>query len=216
MIHPPVALPEISDEKVNAFKQKNNPAGNYPVIGMATRFAAEKGVDVLLDALPKILERHPHAMVLFAGQYQGVWKEEAYLEQLLPTIQKYQEKGQWRFLGNLSPDEIAAFYPNLDVLVVPSLNSTETFGLVQIEAMLNGTPTVASNLPGVRQPPQMTGMGEVVPIGDAEALADAILKICQNPEKYAGDPDAVAHQFDPKTNAAAYEALYKKLLEELK
>ena len=172
---------------------------------MATRFAAEKGVEVLLDALPKILARYPDAMVLYAGQYQGVWKEEAYLERLRPTIKRYQDAGQWTFLGNLSLDEIAAFYPNLDVLVVPSLNSTETFGLVQIEAMMNGCPTVASNLPGVRQPPTMTGMGEVVPIGDADGLADAMLRIFDQPEKYQGDCEAIAQQFDPQTNAASYE-----------
>ncbi len=213
VIHPPVELPKVSAAEISAFQNQHNPEGHAPVIGMATRFAAEKGVEILLEALPKILAAHPRALVLYAGQYQGVWKEEAYLERLLPIIQSYQQNGHWRFLGNLNPQEMAAFYPNLDVLVVPSLNSTETFGLVQIEAMMNGTPTVASNLPGVRQPPQMTGMGAVVPIGDSAALAEAILEICAHPEKYAGNPAAVAQKFDPKTNAAAYEALYRQLLE---
>jgi glycosyltransferase involved in cell wall biosynthesis len=211
VIHPPVELPDTTENDVAEFKGKHNPKGKHPVIGMATRFAAEKGVDILLDAMPKVLTRYPNAMVLYAGQYQGVWKEDAYLERLLPTIQKYQTKGQWKFLGNLSLEDLAAFYPNLDVLVVPSLNSTETFGLVQIEAMMNGVPTVASNLPGVRQPPQMTGMGEVVPIGDANSLADAILKIFDQPDKYSGDPAAISQQFDPGTNAAAYEAVYDEL-----
>jgi hypothetical protein len=66
-----------------------------------------------------------------------------------------------------------AFFAACDVVVVPSLNSTETFGLVQVEAMLCGTPSIASDLPGVRRPPRMTGMGEVVPIGDSSALAEA-------------------------------------------
>jgi glycosyltransferase involved in cell wall biosynthesis len=211
VIHPPVELPGTTPDKVLEFKNLHNPAGKGPVIGMATRFAAEKGVEILLDAMPKILERYPNAMVLYAGQYQGVWKEYAYLERLLPIIRKLQANGQWQFVGNLSLEEIAAFYPNLDVLVVPSLNSTETFGLVQIEAMMNGVPTVASDLPGVRQPPQMTGMGEVVPIGDVNALAGAILRIFDHPERYTGDPAAIANQFDPHTNAAAYEAIYQEL-----
>ena len=108
-----------------------------------------------------------------------------------PIIQAYQARGQWQFTGTLSPQDMAAFYPNLDVLVVPSLNSTETFGLVQIEAMMNGVPSVASDLPGVRQPARMTGMGEVVPIGDSKALAGAILQIFDHPEQYRGDPEAV-------------------------
>ncbi|HBY09068.1 MAG TPA: glycosyltransferase family 1 protein [Chloroflexi bacterium] len=215
VILPPVELPKISEQQVAAFQQQHNPEQRAPVIGMATRFASEKGVEILLGALPQILERHPQAMVLYAGQYQGVWGEEDYLARLLPTIEKYQAAGQWKFLGNLTPEQIAAFYPNLDVLVVPSLNSTETFGLVQIEAMINGTPTVASNLPGVRQPPLMTGMGEVVPIGDAPALAEAILKIFAHPENYAGDPPAIERQFSPQANAAAYEDLYQELMKEL-
>ncbi|HIE57689.1 MAG TPA: glycosyltransferase, partial [Anaerolineales bacterium] len=163
----------------------------------------------------RVLEHYPNAMVLFAGQYQGVWGEEDYLARLLPTIEKYQASGQWKFLGTLTPEQMAAFYPNLDVLLVPSLNSTETFGLVQIEAMMRGTPTVASNLPGVRQPPRMTGMGEVVPIGDSAALAEAMLKIFDHPENYRGNPAAVAMQFSPQANAAEYEDLYAELMEEL-
>ena len=215
VIHPPVELPETSPEAAAAFKAKFNPQAKEPVIGMATRFAAEKGVEILLGALPAVLERYPDAMVLYAGQYQGVWKEEAYLARLNPLIQAYQDRGQWQFTGNLSPQEMAAFYPNLDLLVVPSLNSTETFGLVQIEAMMNGIPTVASDLPGVRQPALMTGMGEVVPIGDSAALAAAIVKIFDHPEGYRGDPQAVKQQFDPQTNAAAYEEVYRELLAEL-
>ena len=216
VIHPPVDLPKTTPEAITAYQNRYNPERKHPVIGMATRFAAEKGVEILLDALPNVLARYPNAMVIYAGQYQGVWKEEAYLERLLPIIQDYQSRGQWQFTGTLSLEEIAAFYPNLDVLVVPSLNSTETFGLVQIEAMINGVPTVASNLPGVRQPPRMTGMGEVVPIGNSDAMAEAIIRIFDHPENYKGDPEVIRRQFDPQTNAAAYEALYQELVDEFR
>jgi glycosyltransferase involved in cell wall biosynthesis len=110
---------------------------------------------------------------------------------------------------------MAAFYPNLDVLVVPSLNSTEAFGLVQIEAMMNGTPSIASSLPGVRQPVRMTKMGEVVPIGDAQALAQALLEIFNNPEKYAGDPPAIAARFRPDNIAGEYEILIADILKSI-
>jgi len=67
------------------------------------------------------------------------------------------------------------------VLVIPSLNSTEAFGLVQIEAMINGVPSIASNLPGVRQPVQMHGMGRVTPIGSSSALAEALIEVLSHP-----------------------------------
>lgn len=212
VILPPVELPQASPDEIAEFQAQHNVNDKHPVIGMATRFASEKGVEILLGALPRVFQQYPNAMVLYAGQYEDVMGEEAYLERLLPVIENYQSQGRWKFLGVLNPAQMSAFYPNLDVLVVPSLNSTETFGLVQIEAMINGVPTVASNLPGVRQPPLMTGMGEVVPIGDADALADALLKIFADPRDYQSDPKFVADMFDPQNNAKGYVKLYKELL----
>ena len=213
VILPPVVMPAVSDQGVADYQKRVNPDNSSPVIGMATRFASEKGVEILLKALPDVMAEFPKAKVLYAGQYLDVMGEAAYLQRLLPSIRAYQEKGRWEFLGVLNQEEMAQFYSCLDVLVVPSLNSTETFGLVQIEAMIRGTPTVASNLPGVRVPPRLTGMGEVVPIGDSKALAMAILKIVKAPGKYHREGKEVARLFDPLVNAAAYQRLYSGLLE---
>jgi glycosyltransferase involved in cell wall biosynthesis len=179
---------------------------------MAARFAAEKGVEVLLDALPNVLERYPHAQVLFAGQYQDVLGEQVYADRLMPRIRAYEAAGHWRFLGVLTPDQMAAFYPNLDVLVVPSLNSTEAFGLVQVEAMMNNVPCVASALPGVRCPVQMHAMGEVTPIGDPKALAQALLTILADKQKYHCDPNALAKLYAPDRVAQDYEHLIAGLI----
>lgn len=214
VILPPVQIPETSQEKTAAFRADANPEEKTPVIGMATRFASEKGVEILLNALPGILKAYPEVMVLYAGQYLDVMGEQSYYQRLLPRIQQYQNEGRWKFLGILESEEMAPFYANLDVLLVPSLNSTETFGLVQIEAMMQGTPTVASNLPGVRVPPTLTGMGLVVPIGDSKALAEAILQIVSEPESYQGDLPEIKKTFDPLTNAGAYLEIYSVLLEE--
>lgn len=213
VIHPPVVMPPVSDQDVMAFRARVNPENLSPVIGMATRFASEKGVEILLNALSMVMDDYPDAKVLYAGQYQDVMGESQYFQRLLPLIQKYQENGRWEFLGVLDQEELAQFYSCLDVLVVPSLNSTETFGLVQIEAMIRGTPSIASNLPGVRMPPRLTGMGEVVPIGDSTALAEAIIKITKDPEKYFRPGKEVEDMFDPMVNAAAYQSLYASLLE---
>ncbi len=214
VILPPVVIPPVDEAEVKAYQGLHNPKGNRPTIGMATRFASEKGVEILINALPRVMDAYPNALVLYAGQYLDVMGEVDYFERLLPAIEAFQKTGQWKFLGVLDAEEMAKFYSALDVLVVPSLNSTETFGLVQIEAMLRGTPSIASNLPGVRIPPQMTGMGDVVPIGDSDALADAIIKIVSSPEKYQGAPDQIAKTFDPLTNARAYLDVYHELLGE--
>lgn len=210
-ILPPVQLPAVQREAIEAFAREHQTGQKRPVIGMATRFASEKGVEILLEALPAIFEKHPNAQVLFAGQHLNVMGEEKYFERLAPQIRQYEAQGRWTFLGNLNPAQMAAFYPNLDVLVVPSLNSTEAFGLVQIEAMMNNVPCVASALPGVRRPVQMTGMGKIAPIGDSVKLAESILEILGNPQAYRGNPDEIARLYDPDSVAAEYETLFARL-----
>lgn len=216
VIRPPVELPEATIAGMAAFAGKHNPAGRKPVIGLAARFASEKGVEVLLKAMPAILAVFPNALVQFAGPYRKILGEEAYYDSLSPLINSFVERGAWHFTGELNPEEMAAFYPGLDALVLPSLNSTEAFGLVQIEAMMNGVPCVASNLPGVRQPVKLHGMGRVIPIGDAQALAASLIEILQEPEKFRGDPKAITQTYLPEAVAVEYEKLFETLLEELR
>ena len=211
-ILPPVEMPPPAPGAVEAFAAEHQTREKRPVIGMVTRFASEKGVEVLLEALPAILEKHPNAQVLFAGQHLNVMGEQAYFNRLRPIIREYARAGQWTFLGNLSPVELSAVYPNLDVLTVPSLNSTEAFGLVQIEAMMNGVPVVASALPGVRMPVKMHGMGQVAEIGNAASLADCLLEVLDHPEKYRGDIEAIRKAYDPDSIAAEYEQLFERLM----
>jgi len=211
IIPPPVELPEMRKSGTVAFARMHNPQGQHPVIGMAARFAAEKGISVLLDAFPRILERYPQARILYAGQYRDVLAEEAYARRVMPRIRQYEESGQWKFLGVLDAVQMAAFLPNLDVLVVPSLNSTESFGLVQVEAMLCGTPCVASELPGVRQPVLQTGMGELAEIGDAESLAEGILKVLDHRDAYIQPREEIAARFSTERTVAEYERLFSEL-----
>ena len=138
--------------------------------------------------------------------------EQAYFDRLIPEIRKYEVAGHWKFLGNLDPVDLAALYPNLDVLTVPSLNSTEAFGLVQIEAMMNGVPCVPSALPGVRQPVMMHGMGRVAKIGDSADLAACLLEVLDEPEKYRGDREGIRQTYNPDSVAAEYEKLFQRLM----
>ena len=211
-ILPPVELPNPLPGAVQAFAEEHHIKERRPVIGMAARFAAEKGVEVLLDALPIILQKYPKAQVLYAGTYQDVMGEQAYSARLMPRIREYEVQGHWTFLGNLDPIQMAAYYPNLDVFTVPSLNSTEAFGLVQIEAMMNGVPCVASALPGVRQPVTMHGMGRVARIGDSVHLAESILEVLNEPKKFQGDIEAIKKSYNPDSIAMEYEKLFVKLM----
>jgi glycosyltransferase involved in cell wall biosynthesis len=215
VISPAVEIPQANAADIEAFAKTHNPKKKHPVIGMATRFAAEKGVELLLEALPRVLEEHPDAMVLFAGQYRDVMGEEAYMARLLPTLKKFQAAGKWNFLDTLTMKEMALFYANIDLLVVPSTNSTETFGFVQIEAMMNGKPVVASNLPGVRQPVKITGMGRVSPVSDSVLLAKNMIAVLSDAKKYRGDSESLRAQFSPDASAERHEELFEEIAREL-
>lgn len=207
IIPPPVELAPCTPQTAAEFCARHN-LDDRPVIGISARVAAEKGIEVLLKALPAIREQFPNVLVLHASP--ETIGEEAYAHRLVPLIA--QNKEHYQQLGALHGEELTAFYKNLDVLVIPSLNSTESFGLVQIEAMMNGAPVVASNLPGVRQPVTMTGMGEVVPIGDHEALAAAVIAILNEKERYQRSGDIIADSFSPQQTAHEYVKLFNKLL----
>ncbi len=212
---PPVELPAVSEQEIQDYRIEFNPEQHRPVIAMAARLAAEKGVEVLLDALPRVFEAYPGALVVFAGQYQNVLSEESYARKILPRIEPIVAAGRWKWLGILPPQGIAKLFPNTDLLVVPSLNSTESFGLVQIEAMMNGVPVVASNLPGVRQPVLTSGMGRIAEIGDARSLADCILEVLGNREAFIKDRNEIAQRYSAASCAQRYEAMYRKVAGEL-
>ena len=211
VIPPPVQIAAIDKNELSKFRDEMAIRGG-PIIGMASRLAAEKGVEILLRALPAILERYPEARVLFAGQYLDVLGEAGYAARLEPLLNRFDS--QWVFLGVLHPREMAAFFKSCDVTVLPSLNSTESFGLVQIESMISGTPVVASDLPGVRQPVLTTGMGKISAIGDSQALARAILSVLDDPGAFRKDAREIRSQFEPRQTASAYEKLFEELLAE--
>lgn len=212
VILPPVEVQPTTPAQVSDFvAQRRKTRG--PAIGIAVRLATEKGVEYLLGALPEILKVHPEAEVLFAGQHAQVMGEEAYAQRLAPLLERF--KDHWTFLGVLDQQQLANFYHSCDVTVLPSVNSTESFGLVQIESMICGTPVVAANLPGVRQPVRITGMGKVAPLRDAAGLAAAILEVLDQPNAFRADPLQIAAQFAPDLTAQSYEDLFIRLAAEL-
>ena len=210
IIPPPVVLPATTADDRAAFHAEHNPKDQRPVIGMAARLATEKGVEVLLKAMPEVLKRHPNALFQFVGPYKNIIGEEQYFKRLEPEFRKYETNGNWQFLGSMSPAQMSAFYANLDLLVVPSLNSTEAFGLVQIEAMMNGVRCITSNLPGVRQPVKIHKMGAIFPIGDAAELARQILEALDHPE-YLQQANKDFSVYEPDKVAAQYEALFSEI-----
>jgi len=206
IIPPPVEIIDTNPEGIAAFRNRHGLDGHGPVIGMAARLAAEKGVEVLLNALPRILEVHPDARVLFAGQHQDVLGEDAYARRLAPALERHRQR--WTFLGVVAVDEMAAFFSSLDAIVVPSLNSTESFGLVQVEAMLCGTPVVMTDTPGGRVPVQLTGMGKIVPCDDWQALGEGIVEVLSYRDRFVRPAEEIRRLFSAEVSVSRFEELF--------
>lgn len=205
VVPPPVVMATPDEASATALRVSWG-AGDGPVIGLAARLATEKGVEFVVEALSEVLELCPDARVVFAGPYEDVVGETAYRDRLAPAIAALGDR--WRFLGVLDPHAMSTFFGAIDVLVVSSINSTESFGLVQVESMLCGTPVVATNLPGVRQPVLTTGMGTIVEPADAGALARGIVEVVSNSERYIRPRVEIERRFDIRTTVDAYERLF--------
>ncbi len=212
VIPPPVCVSEATPEAVTAFRRHYAPNGEH-LIGLAARFATEKGVEYMLAALPDIRKQIPDVKVLFAGEYQNVIGEKKYWERLQPLLAEAND--HWRFLGVLDPTQMVIFYSACDLTVLPSINSTESFGLVQVESMLCGTPVVATDLPGPRVPVQTTGMGRIVPCRDAVALAEATVEVIHHRHKYVRSRAQIEHHFSLETTVNRFEDLFARLIRQL-
>ncbi len=207
-ILPPVTEPPETGRTEAQVREQYRVRGG-PVLLFLGRFAEEKGLFFLLEALTRVRERYPDAALVLAGENKLV-PGETVGERLAPLLAD-PDSGVVA-TGIVHPDAVADLFTMSDLLVLPSINSTESFGLVQVEAMLRGVPVVASNLPGVRQPTRMTGMGEVAPIGDSEGLARQILKVLGSPERYLRPRAEIRAMFSLEKTLMDYEAVYSSAL----
>lgn len=196
-IVPPI--PKLNVNKALVMKLKKNIGSSDFIVGVAARLSAEKGIEYLLEALPQL----PNVKVVVAGSMEPVG-EEVYKKKIMKLVKKFKKRVV--FLGQIQPEDMGSFYNLLDVLVLPSINSTEAFGMVQVEAMKQGVPVVASDLPGVRVPVQKTGMGRVVKPKDARSLAQAIISVIHDKKMYAQMAARVDRYFNEEKALRLFEA----------
>jgi len=146
--------------------------------GFVGRFVAEKGLPVLLEAFSRLQKVYGDQIrLVLVGDTHNI-AGGGIMDSIHEHISLLGSSVEVR--GRVSETELQDFYQRLDVLVLPSVNRYEAFGMVQLEAMLSGSRVIASNLPGVRTIVQNTGNGEVVPVGDANALAAAMERLLVN------------------------------------
>lgn len=176
------------------------------IIGFCGRLVEEKGIDILLEAYVKISAQRSDCILRIGGDYKNIAGGSVY-PQLCEYIEKYHIKGV-EFVGKIPEEKMEEFYSSCDVFVLPSINSLEAFGMVQIEAMECGIPVVATDLYGVRTIIQKTGMGVVVKKKDAHDLAKGILEVLSHPKKYIKPREYIRKMYGTDICVSIYEECF--------
>ena len=164
-----------------------------------------KGFDVLIDAM-----QHVNAQLIIGGD--GPLKEE-----LQQQVERLGITHKVTFTGSIAETELAAYFNACDVFCLPSVEQSEAFGLVQLEAMACGKPVVCTQLNNGVNVVNQTGVtGLAVPVRDADALAEALNMLLYNDAlRLKLGQQAKAHAvsgYSLTAMSSSHVALYHKLL----
>ncbi len=182
------------------------PVMDPPVLLCVARLGPEKGIDVAIAALPRVLERLPRARLEIAGD----GPERVALERQATELGLSDAVG---FLGWVAPPDVQRLLARASVAVVPSRR--EGFGLFALEASLSGRPVVASSVGGLAEILRHGETAQLVPPDDPYALADAVVQLVADSGFACDLADAARRaalgRWTAKRNADAYEDLFRRL-----
>jgi phosphatidyl-myo-inositol alpha-mannosyltransferase len=182
----------------------------YPRPGKTVLFLGRydeprKGMAVLLDALPKVVERFADVQLLVVGRGDED-QLRSHSGELVENI---------RFLGLVDDAAKASAMRSADVYCAPNTGG-ESFGIVLVEAMAAGTPVVASDLDAFRRVLRDGELGRLVPVGapelQADALAGALIEVLGDDtlrERYAAAASGVVGRYDWSMVASQIMRVYE-------
>ena len=151
--------------------------GPEPLILFVGRIEALKGIDTLLEAQARLLDRWPAGsarprVLIVGGQLRPGERPTGELGRLAALRDELRLGDQVCFIGAQPQERLPVFYSAADVVAMPSLY--ESFGLVAVEAMACGAPVVASRVGGLAYTVQHEVSGLLVPEQNPAALAEAL------------------------------------------
>lgn len=200
-----VALPfGVDTERFYPAARKPSSTMQILFLGGLDRAHYFKGLGVLIEALALRAHMDWECVVVGDGDLRTRYEAQAERAGLA---------GQMRFVGR-AKEEAPQYYRQADVFVFPSVDRSEAFGLVALEAQASGTPVIASDLAGVRTVVAHQETGLLVPPGDVAALAAALEWMQTHPQERAQMGEAarlrVEKQFTWTRHIDGLEAAYQR------
>ena len=147
-------------------------ADNEKIILFVGRLVYEKGIQHLIAAMPKILEKYHDSKLVIAGK-GGM------IDELKAQVNAMGISNKVYFTGYLNSKQVVKMYKCADVAVFPS--TYEPFGIVALEGMLSGTPVVVSDVGGLNEIVQHGENGMKSYAGNPNSLADSIVSLLYDP-----------------------------------
>ncbi|MGH2542829.1 MAG: glycosyltransferase family 4 protein, partial [Ardenticatenaceae bacterium] len=151
---------------------------NDRVVGFVGRMVGEKGIVELIDAMDIVTKSIPNARLMLVGDTLDDDRDRTLKDIIKEKIERYDLASKVVFTGFVS--DVPGVMASMDVFVLPS--HREGMPRTVIEAMASGKPVVATNIRGCREEVVEGVTGHLVPVNDAQALAQAIINILSNPE----------------------------------
>ncbi len=144
---------------------------NEKIILYIGRLVYEKGIQHLISAMPKIINGYNDAKLIIGGK-GGMYDELKQQAKALGIENKVY------FTGYLSSKDVQKMYKCADIAVFPS--TYEPFGIVALEAMLAGVPTVVSDIGGLNEIVEHGVNGMKSYAGNCNSIADSVLSLLYN------------------------------------
>lgn len=186
IVHPGVEVPSLETDARARFRARHG-LGERPVLLSVGRLTVRKGLrEFVAQVLPKIVAQRPDLMLLIVGDVpvNALFAEAQTPESILRAAQAAGVDSHVRFLRPQFGLDLAEAYAGADVHVFPVReipNDPEGFGMVALEAASHGVPTVAYATGGVVDAVSEGVSGSLVPPHDADAFADAVIRILKSP-----------------------------------
>ena len=146
---------------------------NEKIILFIGRLVYEKGIQHLISAMPKILENYHDCKLVIAGK-GGM------IDELRAQVDCMGLSNKVCFAGYLDAKQVCKMYKVAEVSAFPS--TYEPFGIVALEAMLAGVPTVVSDIGGLNEIVEHRINGMKSYAGNPNSLADSIIELLKNPK----------------------------------